>query len=284
MNASAAPLILSSKDSRVELSDLIINKTFRPRGLVLPSHFHEYASIAFTVEGHFDETVGAKGYAVEPQSAIVRPAGDRHANRYAYTPARCLIIEIKPQRLGAIREVTTILDRPAYFEDPSLFGMALRVDREMKLMDDLSPLSIEALTLEMLVEAARDCRKVPGKQPSWLKQTQELLHEEFSGAWNLSEIAHAVGIHPAHIAKMFRRYYGCTVGDYVRRQRLRHAIRLLADIDRPISEVAAASGFYDQSHFAHFFKLQLGITPGAYRQKFYRNSPAHIPREPGKRS
>jgi len=272
MKASAAPLILSSNDRRVELSDLVVNETFRPRGLVLPSHFHEYASIAFTMEGHFDETVGVKGYEVEPHSAIVRPAGDRHANRYSHTAARCLIIEIKPQWLSTVREATTILDRPAYLEDPALFGMALRVLQEWKIMDALSSLSIEALTLEMLVEAARDCRKVSGKQPSWLKQAQELLHEEFSAAWNLSEVARAVGIHPAHVAKMFRRYYGCTVGDYVRRQRLRHAIRLLADSDRPISEVAAASGFYDQSHFAHFFKLQLGVTPSVYRQRFYRNS------------
>ena len=85
---------------------------------------------------------------------------------------------------------------------------------------------------------------------------------------SLSNTAALVGVHAAHLAKMFRRYYGCTVGDYVRRLRQDHAAKLLAQSEESLSAVALATGFYDQSHFTHFFKVRFGLTPGDFRASF----------------
>ena len=132
-------------------------------------------------------------------------------------------------------------------------------------VDAAGPLSIEALTLEMLVQATRLDVMRDRNPPRWLQQAREVIHEQFLESLSLSSIAELVGVHAAHLAKMFRRHYGCTVGDYVRMLRLDYSAKLLAQFDKGLSSIALVVGFYDQSHFARLFKLRFGVTPGDFR-------------------
>jgi AraC family transcriptional regulator len=94
------------------------------------------------------------------------------------------------------------------------------------------------------------------------------LHERLQENVGLGDIAEIVGVHPAHLARTFRRCYGCTVGDYVRSLRLERARQELRVSDRPLAEIALALGYADQSHFATSFKQQTGMTPGTFRNAF----------------
>jgi len=265
MNSEPSPIVLSDQDKRLEVPGFVLTETFRPPGLVLPAHFHEHANIALTVEGSFTETVGTEPYEVNPSSVIFRPAGEKHSNRYGETAARCLIIEVRPERLAAIRQVTQILDRASYIEGGLVSSLALRILRECRTLDAVVPLAIEALTLEMLVQATRLDDMRDRNPPRWLQQAREVIHEQFLESLSLSSVAELVGVHAAHLAKVFRRHYGCTVGGYVRMLRLDYSAKLLAQFDNSLSTVALAAGFYDQSHFAHRFKLRFGVTPGVFR-------------------
>jgi AraC family transcriptional regulator len=270
MNSTPSPIVLSSQDKRVEASGFVLTQTYRPSGLVLPPHFHEHANIALTIKGFFTETVGRKPYEVNPCSVIFRPAGEKHSNRYGKTAAHCLIIEVRPQHLSVLREVTEILDRASYVEGGMISSLALRILREFRTLDAVGPLSIEALTLEMLVQATRLDVVQDHNPPRWLQQAREVIHEQFLESLSLSSVAELVGVHAAHLAKMFRKHYGCTLGDYVRRLRLDYASQLLARSERTLTTIALAAGFYDQSHFAHLFKLRFGVTPGVFRADLRR--------------
>ena len=247
------------------MSGFVLTQTYRPAGLVLPPHFHEYANIAFALKGSFVETVGSKPYEVNPYSVIFRPAGEKHSNQYGKTAAHNLIIEVRPQRLAEIRQVSAILDRATYVE-PGLFShLLLAISREFRMLDAVAPLAMESLILEMLVQATRLTSNTERNPPQWLRQAREFLHGQFAEAVSLSSVAGLVGVHAAHLAKVFRRHYGCTLGDYVRRLRLDYASQLLARSEQNLSAIALAAGFYDQSHFARLFKHRFGVTPGVFR-------------------
>jgi AraC family transcriptional regulator len=244
---------------------LVLTETYRPPGLVLAPHFHEHANIALTVEGAFIETVGTKPYDVNPGSVIFRPAGEKHSNRYGKTAARCLIVEVRPHLLESIRQATGILDHASYVDTGPIPHIALRIFGEFRMLDAVTPLAIQALTLDMVVQATRLVSRIRGNPPHWLRDARDLMHERFAESLSLSNVAELVGVHPAHLAKMFRQYYRCTVGDYVRSLRLDHAAQLLARSEETLSTIALAAGFYDQSHFANLFKLRFGIPPGVFR-------------------
>jgi len=60
------------------------------------------------------------------------------------------------------------------------------------------------------------------------------------------------------------------VGDYVRRLRVDYAAYQLSQTDDPLSEIAAAAGFADQSHFSRTFSGIMGSTPSRYRAMLRR--------------
>ena len=73
------------------------------------------------------------------------------------------------------------------------------------------------------------------------------------------------GLSRYHFLRAFRRETGVTPHAYLTGRRIAAAKALLAG-DQPLSEVALACGFYDQSHFSRSFKGCTGLTPGQYRR------------------
>jgi AraC family transcriptional regulator len=99
-----------------------------------------------------------------------------------------------------------------------------------------------------------------------------MLHDRFAEQLTVAEVAAAVGVHPVHLARVFRLHYGMPVGGYVRGLRLDWAAGRLAaadgadGADQNIAQIALLAGFYDQSHFTRAFKHRFGLTPRAYRR------------------
>ncbi len=96
------------------------------------------------------------------------------------------------------------------------------------------------------------------------------MHERVPEHPSLSELAAAVGRHPTHVARAFRREHGVTVAEYSRSLRLEWACAQLALGDTPLSRIAIDAGFSDQSHFTRAFRRHQGITPGRYRERAQR--------------
>lgn len=83
---------------------------------------------------------------------------------------------------------------------------------------------------------------------------------------SLRELAAALYLSPAYLIRRFRTETGYTPHEYLIRIRILQARRLLRFTDRPVSEVAAAVGFRDTSHFIRRYRAIEGITPGEERQ------------------
>jgi AraC-like DNA-binding protein len=65
------------------------------------------------------------------------------------------------------------------------------------------------------------------------------------------------------LARHFRTVYGTSPHRFQVGRRLARAQALIAG-GRPLSEVAAATGFADQSHLTRHFSARFGLTPGRW--------------------
>src|SRR6185437_15746261 len=83
---------------------------------------------------------------------------------------------------------------------------------------------------------------------------------------SLEQAASQSGITPFHFLRLFSGVLGVTPHQYLVRSRLRHAARLLAEEDRPVTEVAYDSGFGDLSNFVRTFSRAAGISPLKFRK------------------
>jgi AraC-like DNA-binding protein len=82
----------------------------------------------------------------------------------------------------------------------------------------------------------------------------------------LADQARRAGLSPFHYLRVFADVLGVTPHQYLVRTRLRRAARLLADEDRPVTDVALDVGFADLSNFVRSFRRAAGVSPGAFRR------------------
>jgi AraC family transcriptional regulator len=255
--------------TRRELADFSLAESIYPPNSAMARHTHELAHISIVLGGAYVERYGRRERLAEPSFLIIHPPDEDHSVKFASEGARVFSLHLKPLWLARVRDYSRILDSPADFSGgASPARLALRLYHEFCGMDEVAPLMIESLALEIVAAASRHASPSKQRAPRWLEQARELLHATFAGQVTLGAVAQEVGVHPVSLAAGFRRHYHCTVGEYVRRLRIEAACREVSGSDAPLSEIAPAHGFYDQSHFTNVFKRHTGMTPAQYRAKF----------------
>ena len=85
---------------------------------------------------------------------------------------------------------------------------------------------------------------------------------------SLVSLAKQIGVSHTRLNRGFKRFFGCTVFAYLRRERLAYARMLLDENNRDLSWVAYEAGFCSSSHFAASFQREYGVRPSDYRKSF----------------
>jgi AraC family transcriptional regulator len=250
------------------VANLTLTETLYAADLKLPKHAHEEAYFCFVLQGQYTENYGRRSRSCTPSTLIFHPSNETHSDQF-YTAARCFNIQMNAHWQERARQYSLSLNQPFDFRGGVLLQLAMRLYSEFYNDNDCSPLVVEGIALEMMGETCRpSASQSSGRPPRWLLTARDLLHEQFSQSLTLSELADAAGVHPVHLAREFRRFYRCTIGEYARQLRVDFACQKITASDMPLSEIALAAGFFDQSHFTRTFKAHTGKTPQEYRTLF----------------
>jgi AraC family transcriptional regulator len=256
----------SPRYQTVDTTAFLVTDAWFPPGAVLPRHTHDRAIFATMLDGGFHSVIANRRIECTPATVWVEPTGEPHANFIGRDGARVVVLQPNPAHVMMFEPFEGFLTVPKGLHHGGVAADARRIAAEIAFPDSLTPLGVESIALGMLVSAAR-VSAVHGtrRPPQWLLQAQELLHARFREPVNISEIATAVGVHPAHLAHRFRKQFHTTIGVYVRRLRAEWAAERLREGDASIVEIAVAAGYSDQSHMTRECRRYLGVTPAAYR-------------------
>lgn len=230
-----------------------------------PPHAHTHALMYLVLNGTCEESSGRSVRTVGPAAIAFHPAGETHATRWAGPGGSCFHVEFRPDWVSRLGGFSALLQSPADFRGGPPVQLALRLFREFRRMDAHSQLVIEGLALELVAEASRRKTSHASRHPPpWLARVSDYIRARFAESLTLGEVAVVAEVHPVHLATVFRRHHGCTVGEYVRRRRVEVASGLLRT-SASLVEIALAVGFADQAHFCRTFKQLTGLTPGEFR-------------------
>lgn len=236
----------------------------------LPKHAHELSHFCFVLGGNYQETIGSKLFERGPATLAFYPPDVSHSERHS-SSGRHFLVEVDFQSLEKVRDYGVVLSEPALLQSDSALWLAARMYREFCERDELSPLVLESVATELLIETSRVRReRRERKPPAWLEVVRESLRESFSSPPCLTDLAKLVGVHPTHLARVFRQFERCTVGDYVRKVRINYACTRMLSSNDTFIEIALAAGFADQTHFTRTFKRVTGVTPTEFRRLFIR--------------
>lgn len=130
---------------------------------------------------------------------------------------------------------------------------------------------VDAGRITGLVSLSRDLRR-PSEESVEVAALSSVVrlvrdHDEAVQPLTVADLAASADCSVEQLQRRMRRVFGISPTQYLLRERVDRAARLLAGTDEPIATVAARCGFYDQAQLTRHFGRFIGLTPAQYRSE-----------------
>jgi AraC-like DNA-binding protein len=99
-----------------------------------------------------------------------------------------------------------------------------------------------------------------------LDAVRRVLSTQFAPIPHIRDLARRVGMSESRLKRSFKERFGRTIFDYGMDQRMRHALELLRERSRSISQVAEEAGYQHQTSFTAAFRDHFGFLPSDARR------------------
>lgn len=102
-------------------------------------------------------------------------------------------------------------------------------------------------------------------EPASVTKARKFIRERQDEELTLADVARAVNMSTFYFCKVFKKATGLTFTEYLSRRRIEKAMKLLANPNVRVSEIAYEAGFQSLTHFNRTFHRVLGKSPTQYR-------------------
>jgi AraC-type DNA-binding domain-containing proteins len=239
-------------------------------------HYHLDYHIALVSEGVQRQSFQGGTLLLTPGVIQLMPAGEVHdgiaVKDESYTLQTFRLSSELVERCG--EEITgkhylpsqpaTVLQDRALAEQ--LLGLHARLHKEPadRLLDEIRVFDLfESLFSRLLRPEPQNVSGV--LTPPQLDRVREFMESHLCEKIVLDDLALLLGLERFRFLKLFKRTVRMTPHAWLLRLRLERAVALITkQADMPLTEVAHAVGFFDQSHFTHAFRNAYGVPPSHF--------------------
>jgi AraC family transcriptional activator of pyochelin receptor len=219
-------------------------------------------------------------YNPEAECGIQVRGGERFQALNIYMPPRLLGDLLGEELAGMPEELKTIASGGAVLP----FNVPGDLDPEMKMIvhqimncphqGAVKKIYMESKALELIACRLAQFKNIPCRQgdrprlkPADLNKIQEAkdrLLASIDDPPSLASLARQVGTNTTKLTEGFRRVFGTTAFDILRKERIIRARQTLEEGKMNVTETAHHLGYSDSSHFIREFVKYYGTTPGTY--------------------
>ncbi|NIG54700.1 AraC family transcriptional regulator [Chitinophaga sp. Cy-1792] len=249
---------------RQQLFDgIIASENFYEEGTVSDWHFHENPHFSHILNGGSKEMRGKGSGQQRSGSSLYYYPGIPHQNIDYLPGTRIFNLEFTSEFFTKYN--IAIPEESWMFSDNTQWNshLLITIMAEHYLNDAIgSSLSVHQLCLDLLSAPAADQEL----SPAWTRKVKEAMYDNWSSPLSLADLAVEVALHPVTISRYFPRYFGCTMGEYLRKIKIEKALAMIRAKQQSLTEIAYDCGFADQAHFIKTCKRLTGITPKQYQK------------------
>jgi AraC family transcriptional regulator len=240
----------------------VSERCYSPR-FAQAKHAHADTTVTLVLSGWLLEPVGPVEELAGPLSVVVKPRGTEHSNIFLGR-VRTLQIVVPDSEVSGFEQANGCLARWKWRHN----GFNLASFRTLLRLIRLSQpeRSVEFAALDVLATFVSDGdRRDCAHPPKWLTAVRNEI-DEASPPLNVRSLAAGVGVHPVYLARQFRRWYGCSMTEYFRSLRVRHAARLISSATGSLTNISHRAGFADHAHMCRLFREEVGMKPSEFRR------------------
>jgi AraC family transcriptional regulator len=223
----------------------------------VPVHSHDWPVLALYVVGSYRNRTVAGEVAVGSPSVMLYRRDEDHQNLTGPHGLEQVAIEFDPIWLG---HLPGLEDRPVRLW---IGGGVASAGRRLASLWSSRATHEWQLTraTQALLRTALQVETV--RQPVWMADLESLVQAD--PRISTRDLARELRLRPSWLAAAYRGATGEGLAERLARSRVEAAMVRLRLTDWPAAEVAAVSGFCDQSHMIRAFRKFLGRTPAQVR-------------------
>lgn len=141
----------------------------------------------------------------------------------------------------------------------------------LKIESAISTKQIENLNLEMIRKYCIMVRNQSLRNHSpIIRKAVDYVNLNLSSPLGLKDMAELFNVNSSYLSTLFKKEMGITLTDYVNKQRIDAALKLLNTGDMQVQDIAYFVGISDVNYFSKLFKKQVGNTPSGYRKEIQK--------------
>ena len=228
-------------------------------------------SISFVRKGSFGCHCRGRFFELVAGSILVGYPGDEFICTHDHVCGdECLSFFLTPELAEAIGDRPEAWRIGAAPPLPELMVLGELAQASARGRSDVGLDEIGQIFASRFVEVVSGRRSAPGPA-----KTRDRRRAVETALWidanshrqiDLDDAAARAELSPFHFLRLFSGVLGVTPHQYLVRSRLRHAARLLADDEKPVTDVAYDVGFGDLSNFVRTFHRAAGVSPRKFRE------------------
>ena len=104
------------------------------------------------------------------------------------------------------------------------------------------------------------------KDRDQINKIYEYVFQNIQEGINLKEASQLVFMEPSSFCRYFKKKTSLTFMEYVKNVRIGIAAKLLAETDKPVTQICYECGYNNLANFNYYFKVIMKKTPSEYRK------------------
>jgi ligand-binding sensor protein len=127
---------------------------------------------------------------------------------------------------------------------------------------NLAVMLIEHVLLDGMIKPSSD---------DGLERVKEYIKKNLSGDLSVKAVSRGTNVSKSVIYRLFSKYCGCTLSEYVNKKRVQKAEKLLLETELSLSKITEMVGYNSETYFRMSFKKINGISPLKFRKAANKN-------------
>ena len=129
-------------------------------------------------------------------------------------------------------------------------------------------LTIQRTSFLKLLNFAIQAIPAKSADTQFLQAMADSIHAHLAEeGFGVEQLATDLNVSKSTLHRKVKAMTGLTPLEFIRNVKLKYACAMLARHDRPIAEVAYATGFSSPKYFTRCFKEEFGLSPSEYQQQ-----------------
>ncbi len=132
---------------------------------------------------------------------------------------------------------------------------------------------VAAFARFLAIYVAEKYTNIPSAAPDYhgglaiarLRKIEDYVRAHLAESISIEKLAELAELSLFHFSRVFKQSTGMTPLQFVTRERILLAQRLIRETSRSLIEIALESGYTSPSHFAQVFRRTVGMAPGEFR-------------------